>query len=69
MKVDTKYKAIIERSKDGMYCVHSDGCIGKSYFGGFGMTQVEAMEDFKDSVAEAFRENLEIEFYFDQDNQ
>ena len=68
MDVRTKYTAYIERGKDGLYCIRSTGHIGKSYFGGFGMTRVEAIEDFKESVAEAFKENLEIEF-IDLSNQ
>lgn len=64
----TQYEATIEKGPDGLYCVYSEGHIGNSYFGGFGLTRTQAIADFKESVAEAFKENLTIKFT-DANNQ
>ena len=57
-----KIKAVIEKGSDGLYSIHSKDHIENSYFGGFGATKYEAVEDFRESVIEAFIENLVIEF-------
>lgn len=59
-----KVKAIIERGDDGLYSVYSEDHIGDSYFGGFGETEGDAIEDFRQSVLDAFAENLKIEIDF-----
>lgn len=51
-----KVLAIVEKSSDGLFCIYSDGHIGKSYFGGFGDSVSEAKEDFIVSVKEAISE-------------
>lgn len=48
-----KIKAIIERSKDGLYSIYSQERIGRDCFGGYGESVEEAKEDFLSSIKEA----------------
>ncbi|MBQ9463338.1 MAG: pilus assembly protein HicB [Bacteroidales bacterium] len=66
-------KAIIERGEDGLYSVYSSDHIGKSYFGGFGESVVDAKADFMVSIQEAIKEEnaaidptcVEVEYHYD----
>ena len=48
-----KIKAIIERSKDGLYSIYSQGRIGRDCFGGYGDSVADAKKDFLSSIKEA----------------
>lgn len=52
-------EAIIEKGKDGLYAIRSESKIGRSYFGGFGLSAEEAKEDFYLSIREAIEESEE----------
>ena len=48
-----KIKAIIERSKDGLYSIYSQDRIGRDCFGGYGDSVADAKKDFLSSIKEA----------------
>ena len=48
-----KIKAIIERSKDGLYSIYSRDRIGRDCFGGYGDSVADAKKDFLSSIKEA----------------
>ena len=48
-----RIKAIVERSKDGLYSIYSDDVIGRDVMGGYGESVEAAKKDFLASIQEA----------------
>ena len=57
-----KIKAIIERSKDGLYSIYSQDRIGRDCFGGYGDSVADAKKDFLASIQEAIDNALKDGF-------